>query len=95
MLLTSTLNSTLKELAGLEMTKNPIVKGKLVCVALNDSEQFNAMQAEFAEAPYKALQRSRFSTLSRTTPGVLMVLWLSGLRVLIAWLSVHLLLLFW
>lgn len=35
------------------MTKNPIVNGKLVCVALNDSEQFNAMQAEFAEAPYK------------------------------------------
>lgn len=36
------------------MTKNPIVKGKLVCVALNDSEQFNAMQAEFSEAPYKS-----------------------------------------
>ncbi|WP_299199719.1 fumarylacetoacetate hydrolase family protein [uncultured Amphritea sp.] len=35
------------------MSKNPIVKGKLVCVALNDAEQFNAMQAEFAEAPYK------------------------------------------
>jgi 5-oxopent-3-ene-1,2,5-tricarboxylate decarboxylase/2-hydroxyhepta-2,4-diene-1,7-dioate isomerase len=36
------------------MTENPIVKGKLVCVALNDAEQFNAMQAEFSEAPYKS-----------------------------------------
>jgi len=36
------------------MTNNPIVKGKLVCVALNDSDQFEAMQAEFSEAPYKS-----------------------------------------
>ena len=36
------------------MTDNPIVKGKLVCVALNDSDQFDAMQAEFSEAPYKS-----------------------------------------
>ncbi|MCP4597658.1 fumarylacetoacetate hydrolase family protein [Neptuniibacter sp.] len=36
------------------MTNNPIVKGKLVCVALNDSDQFEAMQAEFNEAPYKS-----------------------------------------
>ncbi|MGB0468186.1 MAG: fumarylacetoacetate hydrolase family protein [Pontibacterium sp.] len=35
------------------MTNNPIVKGKLVCVALNDAKQFNAMQAEFSEAPHK------------------------------------------
>lgn len=35
------------------MTNNPIVKGKLVCVALNDANQFEAMQAEFNEAPYK------------------------------------------
>lgn len=36
------------------MTNNPIVKGKLVCVALNDASQFEAMQAEFNEAPYKS-----------------------------------------
>ncbi len=36
------------------MTENPIVKGKLVCVALNDAEQFEAMQAQFNEAPYKS-----------------------------------------
>lgn len=36
------------------MTNNPIVKGKLVCVALNDADQFEAMQAEFNEAPYKS-----------------------------------------
>ncbi len=36
------------------MTDNPIVKGKLVCVALNDADQFEAMQAEFNEAPYKS-----------------------------------------
>jgi 5-oxopent-3-ene-1,2,5-tricarboxylate decarboxylase/2-hydroxyhepta-2,4-diene-1,7-dioate isomerase len=36
------------------MTNNPIVKGKLVCVALNDANQFEAMQTEFNEAPYKS-----------------------------------------
>jgi len=36
------------------MTNNPIVKGKLICVALNDTEQFDAMQIQFNEAPYNA-----------------------------------------
>ncbi len=36
------------------MNSNPIVKGKLVCVALNDAEQLAAMQAEFSQPPYKA-----------------------------------------
>ncbi|WP_271274264.1 fumarylacetoacetate hydrolase family protein [Aliamphritea hakodatensis] len=36
------------------MNSNPIVKGKLVCVALNDAQQLAAMQAEFSQAPYKA-----------------------------------------
>ncbi len=35
------------------MTKHPIIKGKLVCVALNDAEQIKAMQAEFNGAPYQ------------------------------------------
>lgn len=36
------------------MTDNPIIKGQLVCVALNDAEQFDAMQTTFNEAPYKS-----------------------------------------
>ncbi|EPJ44077.1 MAG: hypothetical protein OFPI_40540 [Osedax symbiont Rs2] len=36
------------------MNRHSIVKGKLICVALNDSEQLSAMQQEFSEAPYKA-----------------------------------------
>ncbi|WP_261844942.1 fumarylacetoacetate hydrolase family protein [Aliamphritea ceti] len=36
------------------MNSNPIVKGKLVCVALNDAEQLASMQAEFSEAPYQS-----------------------------------------
>ena len=36
------------------MNSNPIVKGKLVCVALNDAQQLAAMQAEFNQPPYKA-----------------------------------------
>lgn len=36
------------------MTNNPVVKGKLVCVALNDSKQFDAMQDAFNNAPYKS-----------------------------------------
>lgn len=35
------------------MRDNPIVKGQMLCVALNDSNQFNAMQAEFNQPPYK------------------------------------------
>lgn len=35
------------------MTDNPIIKGQLVCVALNDREQFDAMQTDFNQAPYK------------------------------------------
>ncbi len=36
------------------MISNPVVKGTLVCVALNDSKQIEAMQAEFNEAPYQS-----------------------------------------
>lgn len=34
------------------MTK-PIVKSKLICVALNDANQLKAMDAQFNDAPYK------------------------------------------
>ena len=37
----------------MKMIEHPIVKGKLVCVALNDQSQFDAMQDAFNEAPYK------------------------------------------
>lgn len=36
------------------MNTHSIVKGKLVCVALNDAQQLAAMQQTFAEPPYKA-----------------------------------------
>lgn len=35
------------------MTENPIVKGKLVCVALNDTVQVDAMQTAMHQPPYK------------------------------------------
>lgn len=35
------------------MSTNPIVKGKLVCVALNDQQQLQDLNATFNEAPYK------------------------------------------
>ncbi|EHU4914017.1 fumarylacetoacetate hydrolase family protein [Vibrio vulnificus] len=34
---------------------NTQLQGKLVCVALNDAEQLQSMQATFEQAPYKAL----------------------------------------
>ena len=34
------------------MYEHPIVKGKLVCVALNDQNQLDAMQSVFEQAPY-------------------------------------------
>ncbi|MBB1486207.1 fumarylacetoacetate hydrolase family protein [Oceanospirillum sediminis] len=36
------------------MSTNPIVTGKLVCVALNDQQQLDKLDATFNEAPYKA-----------------------------------------
>jgi 5-oxopent-3-ene-1,2,5-tricarboxylate decarboxylase / 2-hydroxyhepta-2,4-diene-1,7-dioate isomerase len=37
------------------MYQHPIVKGKLVCVALNDQKQLDAMQSVFEQAPYKKI----------------------------------------
>lgn len=34
------------------MYEHPVVKGKLVCVALNDQRQLDAMQSVFEQAPY-------------------------------------------
>lgn len=36
------------------MNTHPVVKGKLVCVALNDQAQADALNETFSEAPYKA-----------------------------------------
>jgi len=35
------------------MQTNPIVKGKLVCVALNDQQQLESLQTTFSEKPYQ------------------------------------------
>ncbi len=76
------------------MTNNPIVKGKLVCVALNDSDQFEAMQAEFGEAPYKSAPTQPVLYFKPQIPGVLKVLKLSGLLQKVSqlkkWSSEHL-----
>ncbi len=37
------------------MYEHPIIKGKLVCVALNDREQLAAMQSVFEQPPYQKL----------------------------------------
>lgn len=37
----------------IKMTEHPLLKGKLVCVALNDQSQLDALENTFNEVPYK------------------------------------------
>jgi 5-oxopent-3-ene-1,2,5-tricarboxylate decarboxylase / 2-hydroxyhepta-2,4-diene-1,7-dioate isomerase len=36
----------------MKMTKHPLLKGKLICVALNDQNQLDTLESTFNEAPY-------------------------------------------